>query len=252
MRALLIVGDSNIANFISRGLHEQGFIVDVASSGKIGEARAFTHEFDVIVLDWLLPDKDGLAVCKELRARELTTPTLLLTVRRSSVDLSVADRVTALNSGADDSLTKPFAFDELLARIRAILRRPRVMGPLVLRFGDLTFELVNRRVARRGVRIDLTAKEYAILEVLMRNAGETVSRTSLMQLAWTKTPERHSIVAHMGHLRKKIDRVPGRGLIRTVQGVGYRLEEGVGRWRRRPVTVSAGPKGKVAVSNRRH
>ena len=238
MRALLIVSDSNTAKFISRGLHEEGFIVDVASSGEIGEERAFTHEYDVIVLDWLLHQKDGLAVCKELRARELTTPTLLLTVRRGIVDLSVADRVTALNSGADDSLTKPFVFDELLARIRAILRRPRVMGPLVLHFGDLTFEPVNRRVTRRGVRIDLTAKEYAILEVLMQNAGETVSRTRLMQLAWTKTPELGKAVDfHVGQLRKKIDGVPGRSLIQTVQGVGYRLEVGVGRGRRRPVPL---------------
>ena len=240
MRALLIVNDSKTANFISRGLDEQGFVVDVAPSREIGEERAFTHEYDVIVLDWLLPQKDGLAVCKELRARELMTPILMLTVRRGigADNLSVADRVTGLNSGADDCLTKPFVFEELLARIQAILRRPRVTKPLVLRYSDLTFEPVNRRVSRGGVRVDLTAKEYAILEVLMQNAGKTVSRTRLMQLAWRKTPELGKVVdVHVGHLRKKIDGVPGRSVIRTVQGVGYRLEVGVGRWRRRPVPL---------------
>jgi DNA-binding response OmpR family regulator len=240
MRALLMVNDSKTANFISRGLNEQGFVVDVASSGEIGEELAFTHEYDVIVLDWLLPQKDGLAVCKELRARELMTPILMLTVRRGigADNLSIADRVTSLNSGADDCLTKPFVFEELLARIQAILRRPRATRPLVLHYSDLTFEPVNRRVSRGGVRIDLTAKEYAILEVLMQNAGETVSRTRLMQLAWSKTPELDKVVdVHVGHLRKKIDSVPGRSVIRTVQGVGYRLEVGVGRGRRRPVLL---------------
>ncbi len=227
MRVLLIVNDSKTANFISRGLHEQGFIVDVAPSGEIGEERAFTHEYDVIVLDWLLPHKDGIAVCKELRARELMTPIVMLTVRPG-----IADRVTGLNSGADDCLTKPFAFEELLARIRAILRRPRVMRSLVLRFTDLTLEPVDRRVSRGGVLIDLTSKEYTILEVLMRNAGETVSRTRLMQLAWTKPPRLgKSVDVRVSQLRKKIDRVPGSSLIQTVQGVGYRLEVGVGRRR---------------------
>lgn len=226
MRILLIVKDSKTANFMSGGLHEQGFIVDVVHSGEIGEERALAREYDVIVVDWLLADKDGLAVCKELRTRELMTPILMLTVRPGT-----ADRVTSLNSGADDCLTKPFAFEELLARIRAILRRPRVMKPLVLRFTDLMLEPVDRRVSRAGVRIDLTMHEYMILEVLMRNAGETVSRTRLMQLAWTKPRELHNVNVHVGHLRRKIERVPGSSLIKTVHGVGYRLEVPVGRRR---------------------
>jgi DNA-binding response OmpR family regulator len=220
MRVLLIEDDRKAAKLLSKGLHEEGFVVDVAATGEAGEEQAFVNEYDVIVLDWLLPGKDGLAVCQALRARDVTTPILMLTARHS-----LADRVSGLSTGADDYLTKPFAFAELLARIRALLRRARVARPPVLRVTDLTLDPANRRVTRAGVKIGLTSKEYTILEVLMQNAGETVSRTRLVERVWDEASEvlDNLVDVHVSHLRKKIDREPGSSLIQTVRGFGYRL-----------------------------
>jgi DNA-binding response OmpR family regulator len=220
MRVLLIEDDRKAAKLLSKGLHEEGFVVDVAATGEAGEEQAFVNEYDVIVLDWLLPGKDGLAVCQALRARDVTTPILMLTARHS-----LADRVNGLSTGADDYLTKPFAFAELLARIRALLRRARVARPPVLRVTDLTLDPANRRVTRGGVKIGLTSKEYTILEVLMQNAGETVSRTRLVERVWDEASEvlDNLVDVHVSHLRKKIDREPGSSLIQTIRGFGYRL-----------------------------
>ena len=220
MRVLLIEDDRKAAKLLAKGLHEEGFVVDVAPTGEAGEEQAFVNEYDVIVLDWLLPGKDGIAVCQSLRARDLTTPILMLTARHS-----LADRVNGLSTGADDYLTKPFAFAELLARIRALLRRARVARPPVLRVTDLTLDPASRRVARGGVKIGLTSKEYTILEVLMQNAGETVSRTRLVERVWDEASEvlDNLVDVHVSHLRKKIDREPGSSLIQTVRGFGYRL-----------------------------
>ncbi|HEY7539391.1 MAG TPA: response regulator transcription factor [Methylomirabilota bacterium] len=220
MRVLLIEDDRKAAKLLSKGLHEEGFVVDVAATGEAGEEQAFVNEYDVIVLDWLLPGKDGLAVCQALRARDVTTPILMLTARHS-----LADRVSGLSTGADDYLTKPFAFAELFARIRALLRRARVARPPVLRVTDLTLDPANRRVTRGGIKIGLTSKEYTILEVLMQNAGETVSRTRLVERVWDEASEvlDNLVDVHVSHLRKKIDREPGSSLIQTVRGFGYRL-----------------------------
>ena len=220
MRVLLIEDDRKAAKLLSKGLHEEGFVVDVAATGEAGEEQAFVNEYDVIVLDWLLPGKDGLAVCQALRARDVTTPILMLTARHS-----LADRVSGLSTGADDYLTKPFAFAELLARIRALLRRARVARPPVLRVTDLTLDPANRRVTRGGIKIGLTSKEYTILEVLMQNAGETVSRTRLVERVWDEASEvlDNLVDVHVSHLRKKIDREPGSSLIQTIRGFGYRL-----------------------------
>jgi DNA-binding response OmpR family regulator len=220
MRVLLIEDDRKAAKLLSKGLQEEGFVVDVAATGEAGEEQAFVNEYDVIVLDWLLPGKDGLAVCQALRARDVTTPILMLTARHS-----LADRVSGLSTGADDYLTKPFAFAELLARIRALLRRARVARPPVLRVTDLTLDPANRRVTRGGVKIGLTSKEYTILEVLMQNAGETVSRTRLVERVWDEASEvlDNLVDVHVSHLRKKIDREPGSSLIQTIRGFGYRL-----------------------------
>jgi DNA-binding response OmpR family regulator len=220
MRVLLIEDDSKAARLLAKGFHEEGFVVDVAPTGEAGEEQASVNEYDVIVLDWLLPGKDGIAVCQTLRARDLATPILMLTARHS-----LADRVNGLTTGADDYLTKPFAFDELLARIRSLLRRSRLARPAVLRVTDLTLDPASRRVSRGGSRISLTSKEYAILEVLMQYAGETVSRTRLVERVWDEASEvlDNLVDVHVSHLRKKVDREPGPSLIQTVRGFGYRL-----------------------------
>ena len=220
MRVLLIEDDPKAAKLLAKGLREEGFVVDVAATGEDGEDRAVIDEYDAIVLDWLLPDKDGLAVCRALRAREVSTPILMLTARDS-----VADRVSGLSIGADDYLTKPFAFAELLARLKALLRRSRVTQSPVLRVSDLTLDPARRRAVRRGVPITLTPKEYAILEVLMRSSGELVSRTRLTERVWDEASEvlDNLVDVHVSHLRKKLERGGGPPLIQTVRGLGYRL-----------------------------
>ena len=220
MRVLLIEDDRKAAKLLAKGLQEEGFVVDVAFTGEEGEERAVVNEYDVIVLDWLLPGKDGIGVCRALRTRDVATPILMLTARDS-----LADRVNGLSTGADDYLTKPFAFVELLARIRALLRRSRVARPAVLRVADLTLDPATHRVTRAGFTVVLTSKEYAILEVLMQSAGEIVSRTQLVERVWDEASVviDNLVDAHVSHLRKKIDRGGSPALIHTVRGFGYRL-----------------------------
>ena len=220
MRLLLIEDDRKAARLLAKGLQEEGFVVDVAPTGEDGEEKAAVNEYDLIVLDWLLPGKDGLAVCRALRAGATSTPILMLTARDS-----VADRVSGLSTGADDYLTKPFAFAELLARIRALLRRSRVAQPAVLRVADLTLDPATRRVTRGDGPVILTPREYAILEALMRNAGEVVSRTRLAERVWDDASEvlDNLLDVHVSHLRNKIDHGASVPLIHTIRGVGYRL-----------------------------
>ena len=220
MRLLLIEDDRKAARLLAKGLQEEGFVVDVAPTGEDGEEKAAVNEYDLIVLDWLLPGKDGLAVCRALRAGATSTPILMLTARDS-----VADRVSGLSTGADDYLTKPFAFAELLARIRALLRRSRVAQPAVLRVADLTLDPATRRVARGDGAVTLTPREYAILETLMRNAGEVGSRTRLTERVWDDASEvlDNLLDVHVSHLRNKIDHGASVPLIHTIRGVGYRL-----------------------------
>lgn len=220
MRLLLIEDDRKAARLLAKGLQEEGFVVDVAPTGEDGEEKAAVNEYDLIVLDWLLPGKDGLAVCRALRACGSSTPILMLTARDS-----VADRVSGLSTGADDYLTKPFAFAELLARIRALLRRSRVAQPAVLRVADLTLDPTTRRVTRGDGPVTLTPREYAILEALMRNAGEVVSRTRLAERVWDDASEvlDNLLDVHVSHLRNKIDHGASVPLIHTIRGVGYRL-----------------------------
>ena len=220
MRILLVEDDRKAARLLARGLQEEGFVVDVAITGEEGEEKATVNEYDVIVLDWLLPGKDGVAVCRALRAQEISTPILMLTARDS-----VADRVSGLRTGADDYLTKPFAFAEVLARINALLRRSRLTQPVVPRVADLMLDPASRRVTRGGITVSLTPKEYAILEVLMRSAGEVVSRTRLAERVWDEASEvlDNLVDVHVSHLRRKIDRGADVPLIHTVRGFGYRL-----------------------------
>jgi DNA-binding response OmpR family regulator len=220
MRVLLIEDDRKAAKLLVKGLQEEGFVVDVAFNGEEGDEQAAVNEYDVILLDWLLPGKDGIAICRALRARDVSTPILMLTARDS-----LADRITGLSTGADDYLTKPFAFGELLARIRALLRRSRLAQPAMLRVADLALDPASRRVSRGGVPVALTSREYAILEVLMRSAGETVSRTRLVERVWAEASEvlDNLVDVHVSHLRKKIDRRDRAPLIQTIRGFGYRL-----------------------------
>ena len=219
MRVLLVEDDRKAARLVSKGLHEAGFSVDVAYSGEEGDEMAATSDYAAIVLDWLLPGKDGVAFCRDLRARGVSTPILMLTARQG-----LDDRVTGLNVGADDYLTKPFAFAELVARLHALLRRSAITRPVVLTIGDLSLDAVSQVVTRAGMRVNLTPKEYAILELLMRHPGEVLTRVTLGEHLWRNDDDVNNLVdVHVSHLRKKIDRPPLEPLIHTVWGRGYRL-----------------------------
>ena len=216
----MVEDDRKAARLLGRGLQEEGFVVDIAHSAEEGDKQACAVDYDLILLDWLLPGKEGVSWCGELRRRGVQTPVLMLTARDA-----VGDRVTGLNTGADDYLTKPFAFEELLARIHALLRRSDLSRPVVLTVADLTLAPQSHRVARSGIPINLTAKEYAILETLMRRAGEVVSRGRLAEQIWSTDliGLDNLIDAHIRNLRKKLD-LPGTApLIQTVRGRGFRL-----------------------------
>jgi two-component system, OmpR family, response regulator len=219
MRVLLVEDDRKAARLVSKGLHEAGFLVDVAHSGEEGDEMTATADYAAIVLDWLLPGKDGIAFCRDLRARGISTPILMLTARQG-----LDDRVMGLNVGADDYLTKPFAFAELLARLHALLRRSDITRPVVLSIGDLSLDPVSHVVTRSGTPVNLTPKEYAILEALMRHPGEVLTRASLGERLWRDDDDVNNLVdVHVSHLRKKIDRPPLEQLIHTIWGRGYRL-----------------------------
>jgi DNA-binding response OmpR family regulator len=220
MRLLLVEDDKKAARVLSRGFVEEGFVVDVAHSGEVGDELATSNCYDIVVLDWLLPRKDGLSVCRDLRSRGVRTPILMLTARDS-----LPDRVSGLDGGADDYVTKPFAFEELLARIRALLRRSELTRPPVLKVADLTLDPMTHRVTRGRVEIGLTPKEYAILETLMRHAGQVVSRTRIGESVWEDDPEdlTNVVDVHVSHLRRKIDQDDRPALIHTVRARGFRL-----------------------------
>jgi DNA-binding response OmpR family regulator len=220
MRILLVEDDREAARLLARGLREEGWVVDIAHSGEAGDEMASVNTYDAIVLDWRLPDRDGLAVCRSLRESGLHVPILLLTARDA-----VEDRVLGLNAGADDYLTKPFAFAELLARLHALLRRSDLTRPVLLAVADLTLDPRSHVVTRGGVPISLTPREYAILEILMRRAGEVVSRVLLGESVWESDLDSltNLVEVHISHLRRKVDRAGALPLIHTVRGYGYRL-----------------------------
>jgi DNA-binding response OmpR family regulator len=223
VRILLVEDDRKAARLLARGLEEERFVVDVASSGAAGDEMAGVNAYDVIVLDWLLPDKEGIDVCRDLRARGVATPILMLTARDS-----LEDRVIGLNTGADDYLVKPFGFAELLARIQALLRRSDLTRPVVLKVADLTLDPLSHQVERGGLRINLTPKEYAILEILMRRPGQVVTRASLSEHVWETEHDGFTnlVDVHVSHLRRKIDTAGAPPLIHTVRGRGYLLAVG--------------------------
>jgi two-component system OmpR family response regulator len=209
-----------MAGLISRGLVEEGYAADVARTGEDALWMARATPYDAIVLDVMLPGVDGLAVCRELRESGVWSPVLMLTARDA-----VQDRVAGLDTGADDYLTKPFSFAELLARLRALTRRDLSERPTMVEVGALRLDPATRRAWRDDVELDLSAKEFALLEMFMRRAGDVLTRDDLLEHAWDAAYERRSNVVdvYVRYLRAKIDRPFGSDSIETVRGVGYRL-----------------------------
>ncbi len=220
MRVLLVEDEARLAAFLAKGLREHSFAVDVAGDGEAALYYAAVNEYDLVILDIMLPVKDGFAVCQELRKEGFRQPVLMLTARDS-----VNDRVTGLDSGADDYLSKPFDFKELLARMRALLRRPREVLPPVIRVADLTLDTSNHAVSRAGKNITLTAKEYALLEFLVLKRNRVVNREQIAQHVWDDSfdPCSNIIDVYVRRLRSKIDEGFASCLIHTRRGEGYML-----------------------------
>jgi two-component system OmpR family response regulator len=220
MRLLIVEDEPKLANLLERGLGEEGHVVDVAATGANALWMARAVSYDAIVLDVMLPERDGFAVCAELRDAGVWSPVLMLTARDA-----VKDRVAGLDSGADDYLTKPFSFDELQARLRALVRRTPVARPNVLAVGELSLDPATRRAWHGDVELDLSAKEFALLEAFMRRPGEVLSRLQLLERAWdiAYEPRSNVVDVYVRYLREKIDRPFGTHLLETVRGVGYRL-----------------------------
>jgi two-component system OmpR family response regulator len=223
MRVLVVEDEPRMAALVARGLREDGHAADVADRGEDALWMAEAVSYDAIVLDAMLPGLDGFATCRRLRERGIWTPVLMLTARDA-----VADRVNGLDAGADDYLTKPFSFAELLARLRALGRRAPAARPTLLEVDDLRLDPAGRRVWRGEKEIELSTKEFALLEVLMRRRGEALSRSQLLEAAWDSGFESRSNVVdvYVRYLRDKIDRPFGRETIQTVRGIGYRLAGG--------------------------
>ena len=220
MRILVIEDEPGIAHFIRQGLSEAGYAVDVTLDGQTGLEYALTTTYDVIILDLLLPQIEGLRVLSTLRSRQCAAPVLVLTARDT-----VEDRVQGLDCGADDYLVKPFAFSELLARLRALLRRPPLQAQTVLRLYDLESDTARREVRRAGRRIDFSPREVSLLEYFMRHPGQVLTRTQIAEHIWNFDfyNESNVLDVYFGYLRRKIDRGFDHPLIQTVRGVGYRL-----------------------------
>ena len=217
MRLLVVEDDAKLLRALQRGLEHEGYAVDVASNGRDALSHASENDYDAVVLDLMLPGLDGFAVCEALRQHERWVPVLMLTARSG-----VQDRIRGLDAGADDYLTKPFDFGELLARLRALLRREASERPPVLMIGDLHVDPATRIVTRNDEQVELTAREFAVLEFLARRAGHVVSRTELLNHVWDENYDGSPNITdvYVGYLRRKL----GRRLIRTVRGTGFRLE----------------------------
>ena len=223
MKILLVEDDKGIARFVKKGLLENAFSVDVAFDGEDGLFLSLHRSYDLIILDILLPKMDGVEILKRMRKMEIQTPVIFLTAKDSEKDI-----VQGLNSGADDYITKPFSFNELLARIRALLRREKSSGfSQKLQVADLILELDKHRVLRGDTRIELTPKEYALLELFMRYPGQIITRTMIAEKVWDYHFDSGTNVidVHVSHLRNKMDRDFEPKLLHTIKGVGYVLED---------------------------
>ncbi len=223
MRLLLVEDDQKIALFIVKGLREAGFAVDHAENGEDGLHLALTNPYDLVIVDIMLPKLDGLSMIEEMRRREIGFPVIILSAKRS-----VDDRVKGLNVGSDDYLTKPFSFSELLARVNALIRRSsRLSSPSTLTVDDLVMNLQTRKVTRADTLIDLQPLEFSLLEYLMRNAGQIVSKTMIIEHVWDYnfSPGTNIVESKICYLRDKIDKNFDKKLIHTIRGVGYVLRK---------------------------
>jgi DNA-binding response OmpR family regulator len=222
-RMLIVEDEEHLARLLAEVLGREGHAAETVSDGRSALARALTEDFDLLVVDWMLPDLDGVQVIRRLRAADVRVPVLMLTARDQ-----VEDRVEGLDAGADDYLPKPFAFPELLARVRALTRRPRgeEKEGAVLQAGDVTLDPVRHVVRNGGANVDLTAKEFALLATLMQRPGQVFTRSVLLDTVWGGSPEVYANVVdlYVSYLRKKLDRDGGASHIRTVRGVGYTFE----------------------------
>ena len=222
MRILIVEDEKKVSAFIKKGLEEETYAVDIAPDGEEGLLLGEQNQYDLIILDLMLPKIDGLEVLSRLRGQKIKTPILLLTAKDS-----VEDKVTGLNQGADDYLTKPFAFSELLARIRVLLRRGKVDVQTSLEIADLTLDLVSHKVIRENHEIELTGKEYSLLEYFQRNQGKVLTRTMIAEHVWDYNFDTFTNVidVYVNHLRKKIDKNYSQKLLHTLRGVGYIMKE---------------------------
>lgn len=223
MRILLVEDEPDAALMLAKGLREQAYAIDIAPDGETALEQAFLNDYDLIILDCMLPRKDGFEVCREVRAGGSAVPILMLTARDS-----IEDRVAGLDTGADDYLVKPFDFHELLARVRALLRRGPALRSEVLDIADLSIDTRARQVRRAGLSVDLTAKEYALLEYLARRVNEVVTRADIAEHVWDENfdPFSNLIEVYIQRLRRKIDEGHALRLIRTRRGEGYMLSPG--------------------------
>jgi len=222
MRILLVEDEVKVASFIKKGLEEEYYSVDVALDGKEGLKLALSEEYDLMILDIMLPFKNGISILKDVRAKHILTPILILTAKAD-----VIDKVAGLDSGADDYLAKPFSFDELLARVRALLRRDSTEKNLVLKAGDLCLDTQSHKAARNNIEIELTQKEYSILEYLLRNKNRVVSRTKLSEHVYDYhfDSDTNVIDVYINKLRNKIDKNFEKQILHTVRGVGYVIKD---------------------------
>ncbi|MFT5207238.1 MAG: heavy metal response regulator [Candidatus Omnitrophota bacterium] len=222
MRILLVEDEAKIASFIKRGLKEERYAVDMAATAEKGLYLSDINSYDLIILDINLPDLDGFSVCKKIRKNSIATPVLMLSARSA-----VKDRVTGLDSGADDYLSKPFAFEELLARIRSLTRKKTQSYTTVLKVDDLELDRVSHKVKRADREIELTVKEYALLDYFMEHQGQVVTRTMLTEHVWNEDFDSFTNVidVYVNYLRNKIDKDQKKKLIHTVRGTGYVLKE---------------------------